>query len=113
MAMTDPLGDMLARIRNGQKARQAQIACPAAKLHTAVLSVLKDEGYIRGYADRDVRKGVRGAVPLFVLGFLAMALLRTVGGSSRLAAAPPVAAPATSASRIISSASSKRAPARS
>jgi small subunit ribosomal protein S8 len=62
MAMTDPLGDMLARIRNGQKARQAQIACPAAKLHTAVLSVLKDEGYIRGYADRDVRKGVRETV---------------------------------------------------
>ena len=62
MSMSDPLADMIARIRNGQKARKAQVTVPAAKLHTAVLGVLKDEGYIRGYADRAVRTGVRETV---------------------------------------------------
>jgi small subunit ribosomal protein S8 len=62
MTMSDPLADMIARIRNGQKARKAQVVVPAAKLHNAVLGVLKDEGYIRGYADRAVREGVRETV---------------------------------------------------
>lgn len=62
MSMSDPLADMIARIRNGQKARKAQVAVPAAKLHTAVLGVLKEEGYIRGYADKEVRKGVRETI---------------------------------------------------
>ncbi|MBL8664354.1 MAG: 30S ribosomal protein S8 [Candidatus Odyssella sp.] len=62
MSMSDPLADMIARIRNGQKARKAQVAVPAAKLHTAVLGVLKDEGYIRGFADKEIRKGVRETI---------------------------------------------------
>jgi len=62
MTMSDPLADMLARIRNGQKARKPQVVVQASKLHTAVLNVLKDEGYIRGYADRAVREGVRETV---------------------------------------------------
>ncbi len=62
MSMSDPLADMIARIRNGQKARKAQVAVPAAKLHTAVLGVLKEEGYIRGYADKEIRKGVRETI---------------------------------------------------
>jgi small subunit ribosomal protein S8 len=62
MTMSDPLADMIARIRNGQKARKPQVSVPAAKLHTAVLGVLKDEGYIRGFADKEVRKGVRETV---------------------------------------------------
>ena len=62
MTMSDPLADMIARIRNGQKARKPQVSVPAAKLHTAVLGVLKEEGYIRGFADKDVRKGVRETV---------------------------------------------------
>ncbi|MCW0234544.1 MAG: 30S ribosomal protein S8 [Ferrovibrio sp.] len=49
MALTDPLGDMLARIRNGQQAGKAAIASPASKLRMNVLEVLKKEGYIRGY----------------------------------------------------------------
>lgn len=49
MAMTDPLGDMLARIRNGHMRRKTRIACPASKLKENVLSVLKREGYIRDY----------------------------------------------------------------
>lgn len=62
MSMNDPLGDLLTRIRNGQKARRAQITAPAAKLHNAVLAVLKSEGYIRGYEDRSVRPGVNETV---------------------------------------------------
>lgn len=49
MALTDPLGDMLTRIRNGQQAGKNTIECPASKLRMNVLEVLKKEGYIRGY----------------------------------------------------------------
>src|SRR3546814_8817103 len=49
MALTDPLGDMLTRIRNGQQANKSSINCPASKLRMNVLEVLKKEGYIRGY----------------------------------------------------------------
>ena len=58
MSMSDPLGDMLTRIRNGQRARQATVAAPASKLRANVLEVLKREGYIRGYTQEHVRPGV-------------------------------------------------------
>ena len=54
MAMTDPLGDMLTRIRNGQQARKDSILTPASKLRTRVLDVLQREGYIRGYSEEAV-----------------------------------------------------------
>ena len=53
MALTDPLGDMLTRIRNGQQAGKNTIDCPASKLRMNVLEVLKKEGYIRGYEIRE------------------------------------------------------------
>ena len=56
--MTDPLGDMLTRIRNGQRARQAVVAAPASKMRANVLDVLRREGYIRGFTREDVRPGV-------------------------------------------------------
>ncbi len=49
MTMTDPLGDMLTRIRNGQMRRKSKISTPASKLREHVLGVLEREGYIRGY----------------------------------------------------------------
>ena len=49
MAINDPLGDLLTRIRNGQKAGMQKVATPASKLRANVLEVLKKEGYIRGY----------------------------------------------------------------
>lgn len=58
MSMTDPLGDMLARIRNGQRANKASIVSPASNLRMNVLEVLKREGYIRGFAKADTRPGV-------------------------------------------------------
>ncbi|HET7708432.1 MAG TPA: 30S ribosomal protein S8 [Sphingomicrobium sp.] len=61
MAMTDPLGDMLTRIRNGQQARKDSILTPASKLRSHVLDVLKREGYIRGYSEEELagQKGLR------------------------------------------------------
>ena len=49
--MTDPLGDMLTRIRNGQQARKDSVVSPASKLRARVLDVLQREGYIRGYQE--------------------------------------------------------------
>ncbi|MDR3439262.1 30S ribosomal protein S8 [Telmatospirillum sp.] len=56
--MTDPLGDMLTRIRNGQLAKKASVTAPASRLRANVLEVLKREGYIRGYSQADVRAGI-------------------------------------------------------
>ena len=61
MAMTDPLGDLLTRIRNGQQAKKDSILTPASKLRTRVLDVLQREGYIRGYTEEELagQKGLR------------------------------------------------------
>ncbi|RIX32037.1 30S ribosomal protein S8 [Sphingomonas edaphi] len=61
MPMTDPLGDMLTRIRNGQQARKDSILTPASKLRANVLDVLQREGYIRGYSEEELagQKGLR------------------------------------------------------
>jgi small subunit ribosomal protein S8 len=48
--MTDPIADMLTRIRNGQKARMLSVSMPASNAKEAVAQVLKDEGYITGYS---------------------------------------------------------------
>ncbi len=50
MSMTDPLGDMLTRIRNAQRAHKPNVAAPASKIRANVLEVLKREGYIREIA---------------------------------------------------------------
>lgn len=54
MPLSDPLGDMLTRIRNGQRAQMPSVLSPASKLRARVLDVLKREGYIRGYSQRDL-----------------------------------------------------------
>jgi small subunit ribosomal protein S8 len=56
--MTDPLGDMLTRIRNGQMARKSAVTAPASRLRSNVLEVLKREGYIRGYSQQELKPGV-------------------------------------------------------
>ena len=53
MTLSDPLGDMLTRIRNGQKARKNEVKSPASRLRMNVLEVLRREGYIRGYRRDD------------------------------------------------------------
>ena len=59
MSMSDPLGDMLTRIRNAQQARKTSVVSPFSRLRLNVLNVLKSEGYIRGFEELDVRPGVR------------------------------------------------------
>jgi small subunit ribosomal protein S8 len=61
MALTDPIGDMLTRIRNGQRARKDSVLSPASKLRVRVLDVLQREGYIRGYTEEEMgpAKGIR------------------------------------------------------
>jgi small subunit ribosomal protein S8 len=49
MNFSDPLGDLLTRIRNGQQARKESVMTPASKLRAHVLEVLQREGYIRGF----------------------------------------------------------------
>ena len=58
MSMTDPIADMLTRIRNGQKARKLNVSMPWSKVKVAVAQVLKDEGYVTDFvtADEGARK---------------------------------------------------------
>ena len=58
MAFNDSLSDMLARIKNAHKANKAFTSCYKSKLNMNVLSVLKDEGYIRDFQDLELRKGI-------------------------------------------------------
>jgi small subunit ribosomal protein S8 len=53
MSMSDPIADMLTRIRNAQSVDKATVTMPSSKLKVAIAQVLQDEGYIDGYAVRD------------------------------------------------------------
>ena len=53
MSVTDPISDMLTRIRNAQKAEKAAEAMPASKLKAAIAAVLKEEGYVEDYAVKE------------------------------------------------------------
>jgi small subunit ribosomal protein S8 len=59
MNLSDPIGDLLTRIRNGQSARKDTVVTPASKLRVRVLDVLQREGYIRGYSEVDNGPGHR------------------------------------------------------
>ena len=59
MSLSDPLGDMLTRIRNAQRAKQTRVISPASSLRANVLDVLKREGYIRSWKIEELRPGVR------------------------------------------------------
>lgn len=54
MTMSDPLGDMLTRIRNAQMRKKSKVVSPASRLRERVLDVLQAEGYIRGYSQLDL-----------------------------------------------------------
>ena len=57
MTMSDPLGDMLSRIRNAQMRKNSTVSTPGSKLRQHVLDVLQSEGYIRGYSTVDYENG--------------------------------------------------------
>ncbi len=58
MSLSDPLADMLTRIRNAQRARQSRCMSPASRLRADVLEVLKREGYIRAWKIEELRPGI-------------------------------------------------------
>jgi len=57
MSMTDPIADLLTRIRNGQKAGKAQVRMPSSGVKKAILEVLRDEGYIDGFSAVEAGRG--------------------------------------------------------
>jgi len=57
MSVSDPLGDMLTRIRNALGRRKSKVLTPASKLRVRVLDVLQSEGYIRGYSQTNFDNG--------------------------------------------------------
>ncbi len=59
MTFTDPMSDMLTRIRNGQAARLDEVVSPASSDRVNVLDVLKRQGYINGYEEKEERDGVK------------------------------------------------------
>ncbi|PCI60760.1 MAG: 30S ribosomal protein S8 [Kordiimonadales bacterium] len=63
MSMTDPISDMLTRIRNGLQARKSVVASPASKSRQRVLDVLEREGYIRGYS-REEQDGNKASLSI-------------------------------------------------
>jgi small subunit ribosomal protein S8 len=58
MALSDPIGDMLTRIRNAQLRRRDTVATPASTVRGRILDVLKSEGFIRGYTEGKADNGV-------------------------------------------------------
>lgn len=56
MSMTDPIADMLTRIRNGQHARREEVSMPSSKIKRAIAGVLKEEGYIDDYRVDEVER---------------------------------------------------------
>ena len=56
MSMSDPIADMLTRIRNGQAAAKADVSMPASKMKQAIAEVLKSEGYIKDFSVSDEAK---------------------------------------------------------
>ncbi len=58
MTHSDPLADMLTRIRNGQSARLANVEVPYSNLHEAVLEVLKEEGFVASFTRKEIRNNV-------------------------------------------------------
>ena len=64
MTMTDPISDLLSRIRNGQQVKKSSISCPSSKIKLAILKVMKDEGYIRDYSLTEDIKGKKIEISL-------------------------------------------------
>ena len=59
MSMSDTLGDMLTRIRNGLQTNKTIVEAPSSKFRANVLEVLKREGYIRGFSSVEHKPGIK------------------------------------------------------
>ena len=87
MSLTDPIGDMLTRIRNAQMRRKTTVTTPASTLRGRVLDVLQSEGFIRGYSESQADNGM----PQFEIELKYSdntPVIRTIDFTSRLAKGP-------------------------
>jgi len=64
MSMTDPIADMLTRIRNAQQAGHASLTLPRSKVKLAITNILKTEGFVEGYVEDE--RGSQGAIKIFL-----------------------------------------------
>jgi len=81
MSMTDPIADMLTRIRNGQRANKVSVAMPASTAKTAVAKVLQDEGYITGFSTET--EGVKSILTVELKYFEGTPVIETIQRISR------------------------------
>jgi len=66
MNMTDPVADMITRIRNGVRARLPRVDVPASKLKVEIARILKDEGYVANYKTLEETDGKQGRIRVFL-----------------------------------------------
>lgn len=64
MSMTDPIADLLTRIRNAQQAGHSTVRIPRSKMKLAIVAILKHEGFVEGYVEVD--DGVQGEIKVFL-----------------------------------------------
>ena len=81
MSMTDPIADMLTRIRNGQASNKTEVAIPSSKLKTAIAEVLKKEGYISNYSTSD--KGDKNILTIELKYFEGKPVIESIYRSSK------------------------------
>jgi len=81
MSMTDPIADMLTRIRNGQASNKTEVAIPSSKLKTAIAEVLKKEGYISNYSTSD--KGGKNILTIELKYFEGKPVIESIYRSSK------------------------------
>jgi small subunit ribosomal protein S8 len=81
MSMTDPVADLLTRIRNGQRAGKTRVVAPASGLKKAVLKVLKDEGYIADFSTE--KEGAKESLSIELKYFAGKPVIETVDRISK------------------------------
>lgn len=82
MSVSDPLGDMLTRIRNAIGRRKTKVVTPASRLRARVLDVLQSEGYIRGYTQSDFDNG-KSEIEIELKYYEGMPVIREISRISR------------------------------
>ncbi len=81
MTMSDPIADMLTRIRNGQRASKVSVSMPSSSAKVALAKVLQDEGYITGYSTKDA--GVKSELTVELKYFEGSPVIETIQRVSR------------------------------
>ncbi len=80
MSMSDPIADMLTRIRNGQSASKVEVTMPASNMKQSIAKVLKDEGYIKDYS---VSEGVKAEMSVSLKYFDGKPVIDSIDRMSR------------------------------